>query len=223
MNLSRIEYYFADLLSVLEKPNVEDWTIELISDYASVSQNQDAWPKCIHEGKLQICDNTWFVGTANKDDSTFIITDKVYDRSVVLSFDKKGEKFEIDSAKPIKMNNDSFQRLLKAASKFTDPKDAERFNAMIKNLGDQVKDLFEIAFGNRIANQLETFVPAYIACGGTVEEAVDIMFAKKILRKLEGNYEDKTKENLMLLEDEINSKYKGRMPITIATIKRLLG
>ena len=88
MNLSRIEYYFADLLSVLEKPNVEDWKIELISDYASISQNKEAWPELIKEGKLQISDNTWFVGTANKDDSTFIITDKVYDRSVVLNFDK---------------------------------------------------------------------------------------------------------------------------------------
>lgn len=75
MNLSRIEYYFADLLSVLEKPDVEDWKIELISDYASITQNQDAWPRLISEGKLQISDNTWFVGTANKDDSTFIITD----------------------------------------------------------------------------------------------------------------------------------------------------
>ena len=106
MNLSRIEYYFADLLSVLEKPNVEDWKIELISDYASIAQNnKDVWPKLIHEGKIQIGDNTWFVGTANKDDSTFIITDKVYDRSVVLNFDKKGEKQKIDHSLPIKMNN----------------------------------------------------------------------------------------------------------------------
>lgn len=58
MNLSRIEYYFADLLSVLEKPNTEDWKIELISDYASITQSTKAWPKLIHEGKLQISDNT---------------------------------------------------------------------------------------------------------------------------------------------------------------------
>ena len=34
------EYDFADLLSVLEKPNVEDWKIELISDYeAKIEKN----------------------------------------------------------------------------------------------------------------------------------------------------------------------------------------
>ena len=220
MNLSRIEYYFADLLSVLEKPNVEDWKIELISDYASISPNQDAWPKLIHEGKLQIGDNTWFVGTANKDDSTFIITDKVYDRSVVLAFDKKGEKEKIDPSAPIKLNNDDFQKLLNAAKKFKDPKDEARFRTMIENLDHQVKEMFQITFGNRISNQLEMFVPVYIECGGTVDEAVDIMFSRKILRKLEGIYDEDTKVKLDMLKDEIEGKYK--MPITIAAIQRMV-
>ena len=220
MNLSRIEYYFADLLSVLEKPNVEDWKIELISDYASVSQNKDAWPQLIHEGKLQIGDNTWFVGTANKDDSTFIITDKVYDRSVVLSFDKKGEKEKVDNSTPIQMNSNDFWSLLKTASKFKSPSDESKFRDMIKNLDTQVKDMFQITFGNRISNQLETFVPVYIECGGTVDEAVDIMFSRKILRKLEGIYDEDTKVKLDMLKDEISSRYK--MPITIAAIQRMV-
>lgn len=220
MNLSRIEYYFADLLSVLEKPNVEDWKIELISDYASISQNKEAWPQLIHEGKLQIGDNTWFVGTANKDDSTFIITDKVYDRSVVLSFDKKGEKEKIDNSTPIQMNSNDFWSLLKTASKFKSPSDESKFRDMIKNLDTQVKDMFQITFGNRISNQLETFVPVYIECGGTVDEAVDIMFSRKILRKLEGIYDEDTKVKLDMLKDEISSRYK--MPITIAAIQRMV-
>lgn len=220
MNLSRIEYYFADLLSVLEKPNVEDWKIELISDYASISQNKEAWPQLIHEGKLQIGDNTWFVGTANKDDSTFIITDKVYDRSVVLSFDKKGEKEKVDNSTPIQMNSNDFWSLLKTASKFKSPSDESKYRDMIKNLDTQVKDMFQITFGNRISNQLETFVPVYIECGGTVDEAVDIMFSRKILRKLEGIYDEDTKVKLDMLKDEISSRYK--MPITIAAIQRMV-
>lgn len=221
MNLSRIEYYFADLLSVLEKPNVEDWKIELISDYASIAQNnKDVWPKLIHEGKLQIGDNTWFVGTANKDDSTFIITDKVYDRSVVLNFDKKGEKQKIDSSLPIKMNNTDFQQLLRDASRFKAPADETKFNEMIKYLDKQIKEKFEIAFGNRIANQLEVFVPVYIECGGTVEEAVDIMFSRKILRKLEGSYDENTKQKLYELGEELLDKYK--MPISIDVIEKMV-
>ena len=221
MNLSRIEYYFADLLSVLEKPDVEDWKIELISDYASITQNQDAWPRLISEGKLQISDNTWFVGTANKDDSTFIITDKVYDRSVVLTFDKKGEKERVASAQPIKMNNEDFQRLLARAEKFTDSKSEAHFREMLSNLDEWVRDLFQITFGNRIANQLEKFVPVYLACGGSVDEAVDVMFSRKVLRKLEGIYDEKTKENLADLAEWIEGE-KYELPTTLDTIKKMI-
>lgn len=221
MNLSRIEYYFADLLSVLEKPNVEDWKIELISDYASISQNKEAWPELIKEGKLQISDNTWFVGTANKDDSTFIITDKVYDRSVVLNFDKKGEFEKVDNSTSIQMNNSDFQALLHSSARFTNASDQSRFKEMLRYLDDTVKDYFQITFGNRIANQLEKFVPVYIACGGTVDEAIDIMFSRKVLRKLEGIYDENTKENLDLFKDDIKQR-KFNMPITIKAIERMV-
>lgn len=221
MNLSRIEYYFADLLSVLEKPNTEDWKIELISDFASITQNTKAWPKLIHEGKLQISDNTWFVGTANKDDSTFIITDKVYDRSVVLNFDKKGEYEKIEGSNPIQMNNTDFQALLHQASRFVDKASEARYREMIKYLDDTVKESFQITFGNRIANQLDKFVPVYIACGGTVDEAIDIMFSRKVLRKLEGLYDENTKENLDLFKEEIK-EHKYIMPITIKAIERMV-
>lgn len=221
MNLSRIEYYFADLLSVLEKPNTEDWKIELISDFASINQNTKAWPKLIHEGKLQISDNTWFVGTANKDDSTFIITDKVYDRSVVLNFDKKGEYEKIEGSNPIQMNNTDFQALLHQASRFVDKASETRYREMIKFLDETVIELFQITFGNRIAIQLDKFVPAYIACGGTVDEAIDIMFSRKVLRKLEGLYDENTKENLDLFKEEIKNR-KYNMPITIKAIERMV-
>ena len=221
MNLSRIEYYFADLLSVLEKPNVEDWKIELISDYASISQNKEAWPELIKEGKLQISDNTWFVGTANKDDSTFIITDKVYDRSVVLNFDKKGEFEKVDNSTSIQMNNSDFQAMLHSSARFTNASDQSRFKEMLRYLDDTVKEYFQITFGNRIANQLEKFVPVYIACGGTVDEAIDIMFSRKVLRKLEGIYDENTKENLDLFKDDIKQR-KFNMPITIKAIERMV-
>ena len=192
----------------------------LISDFASITQNQDAWPKLISEGKLQISDNTWFIGTANRDDSTFIITDKVYDRSVVLTFDKKGEKEKVANAQPIKMNNEDFQRLLVRAEKFTDAKSESRFREMLSTLDEQVRELFQITFGNRIANQLEKFVPVYLACGGTVDEAVDVMFSRKVLRKLEGIYDENTKANLEMLKDEIElQEYK--LPITLEAIKRM--
>ena len=48
MNISRVEYYFAEMLSILEMPNKDEWIVELVSS---------AWPddpKNIVEGKLKI-------------------------------------------------------------------------------------------------------------------------------------------------------------------------
>ena len=78
MNIARVEYYFAEVLSVLEMPSKEEWTLDLVPT---------AWegdPKLLTDGKIRVSDSTWFVGTANNDDSTFTITDKVYDRAMPI-------------------------------------------------------------------------------------------------------------------------------------------
>jgi hypothetical protein len=85
MNLARIEYYFADFLSILEK-KPEEWSVPLIP--SNDDTNPDNRPKYLvdHCTSLFITQNIWFIGTANRDESTFGITDKVYDRAQVLDF-----------------------------------------------------------------------------------------------------------------------------------------
>ncbi len=51
-------------------------------------------PKKIKEGKLQVPSNMWYIGTINNDDSTFMVTDKVYDRAMPIDINDKGEVFE---------------------------------------------------------------------------------------------------------------------------------
>jgi 5-methylcytosine-specific restriction endonuclease McrBC GTP-binding regulatory subunit McrB len=68
MNLARIEYYFAEFLSIMEMPDLSEWKIDLVPDI------WDSDPKMIINGKINIPQNVWFIGTANKDDSTFTIT-----------------------------------------------------------------------------------------------------------------------------------------------------
>ena len=72
---------------------------------------------------------------------------------------------------------------------------------------DFVKDAFDINFGNRIMVQIENFVPVYVALGGTKEEALDYMFARKIFRKMSGLYEDYVKDNLLALQKLLSSVY----------------
>ena len=42
-------------------------------------------PPQLKDGRIKLPPNMWFVGTANNDDSTFAISDKVYDRAMVLN------------------------------------------------------------------------------------------------------------------------------------------
>ena len=204
MNISRVEYYFADLLSVLEYP-VADWKLKIMSvphDFVP--------PVKLENGFVQIPENSYFVGTANRDDSTFTITDKVYDRAITLEFLKKNDAFTVsENVEKIHVTASALRGLYAAA----EADSANAFNAQDKARLDKISgfvyDTFDVAVGNRILNQLEKIVPAFIACGGTKEDALDFMLCKKLFSKLEGRFEDYVKpalEETLALMDETYGK-----------------
>ena len=201
-NIARVEYYFADFLSVLEYPK-QDWKIRVMN----LPYEFDA-PTMLHDGVLKIEENTYFVCTANKDDSTYSISDKVYDRAIILDFDDKNEPFTVkEEVKPIRLGYHQLQKLFNDALKdknnrLTDD-DLKQFSAIT----NYVLENFDVAFGNRILNQINTFVPVYVKTGGTKLEALDFMFARKILYKLEGRFEDYVKNNLITLKHLIEKTY----------------
>ena len=204
MNISRVEYYFADLLSVLEYP-VADWKLKIMGvphDFVP--------PVKLENGFVRIPENSYFVGTANRDDSTFTITDKVYDRAITLEFLKKNDAFTVsENVEKIHVTASALRGLYAAA----EADSANAFNAQDKARLDKISgfvyDTFDVAVGNRILNQLEKIVPAFIACGGTKEDALDFMLCKKLFSKLEGRFEDYVKpalEETLALMDETYGK-----------------
>ena len=88
MNIARVEYYFAEMLSILEMPSRDEWVIEL------VPSSWDTDPKKLEAGKLHIPGNMWYIVTINNDDSTFAVTDKVYDRAMPIDINDKGQVFD---------------------------------------------------------------------------------------------------------------------------------
>jgi len=177
MNLARIEYYFAEFLSIMEMPNVSEWIIDVIAS----SRADD--PKHLEEGKLLIPQNIWFIGTANNDDSTFTITDKVYDRAISLFFDNKGQAFDAPYTEALPLPADYLLGLYEQAKQ--DYPISEDTLEKFAILDDYVIEHFKLAFGNRIMKQLNSFVPCYVAAGGTELEAFDFIFKTKILKKFE--------------------------------------
>ncbi|MBD5086426.1 MAG: hypothetical protein HDT32_03600 [Clostridiales bacterium] len=218
MNLSRIEYYFADFLSALEEEKPENRKVNLISrDVRGVC------PEYIVEGNLSIGDNTWFIGTANKDDSTFAISDKVYDRAIVLEFDKREEEFSVDkSSYPRGVSYAELNVLLTNASSLS-PEMKKEIKGHVDWLDERMQTYFEISFGNRISKQIYKFVPAYVTCGGKIEEAIDTIFVTKVLRKLQGFYDESTKKGLEeFLSDLRKSEKDDKFKMTRKAIQNMI-
>jgi len=218
MNISRIEYYFADFLSILEYPP-EDWKVRVFEPVLG-----QELPNKLPDGYVSIPENTWFIGTANTDDSTFTITDKVYDRAVVLDFAEKFSPITSNyTSDPIRIDYMTLKKMFVAAqndsSKRLSATDEEKFAKVC----DYVAEAFDLRFGNRIMVQINNFVPVYVALGGTKEEALDFMFARKILRKLNGAFEDDVKDKLIALLKLLNATYgKGTFKQTEKAINKLL-
>ncbi len=125
----------------------------------------------------------WFIGTANNDDSTFAISDKVYDRAMVINLDKKANSFECEYNNNYKLSFTHFNDLILESRK--EYKMSNRNYKRLKTLDKYLIDHFHITFGNRIMKQIKDYIPVVVSCGGNEVEAIDDIVSKKILRKLE--------------------------------------
>ena len=223
MNLARIEYYFADFLSVLEKPNQTEWIVPLVSGYSELDEDQKPKYLDYSNDAANICvtNNIWFVGTANNDDSTSLITDKVYDRAQVLDMDRREEAFKGKRVSQISVDVESILRLFNDAKSDASNKLTTDDKDKIELVDGLLKEM-DITFGNRIMSQMDDFVPVYIACGGTKEGAIDYLITHKILRKLDERYEPYLVTKLTELESGLNEIYGlNKFSQSIAKIKKL--
>ena len=189
MNISRVEYYFAEMLSILEMPNKDEWIVELVSS----SWKTD--PKKIKEGKLKIPPNCWYIGTINNDDSTFMVTDKVYDRAMPIDINDKGQVFEPIDTEAQDINYSYLDKLFQEG--IQNNQMSEDTLNKIEEMDNYVIKHFRIAFGNRIVMHMKKFVPIYVACGGDEVSGVDYFLARKVLRKFE-------QLNISYIRDEID-------------------
>lgn len=193
MNLARIEYYFAEMLSVLEMPSQDEWVLDL------VPTAWDGDPEKLDAGKIRVCASTWFVGTANNDDSTFTITDKVYDRAMPIELNERADAFECDLQLHCDITAEHLEYLFQKA-KVEHPISEEALEKMQK-LDNYLVTRFKLSFGNRIMKQMYDFIPVYVACGGTELGGMDYIIARKVLKKFESM-------NVTFVRDEITGLIK---------------
>ena len=218
LNISRVEYYFADFLSVLEYPE-EEWKLRIMHLPVGFLP-----PVKLEEGYIKIPANSYFVGTANKDDSTFAIADKVYDRAITIDFDNRNEPFEPEGdSEPITLGKSKLDLLFAEAEAITENAFTAEDIAKLSKVTDFIYNEFDVAFGNRVLNQISVLVPTYIACGGAKEEVLDFILARKVLVKLEGRFEDYIKDSLKQLLLILDNVYgSGTFAICEKAIENLI-
>ena len=156
-----------------------------------------AWegdPVKFDAGKIKVSDAAWFVGTANNDDSTFTITDKVYDRAMPIELNERADAFECDPEPNCDITAEHLQELFEKA-KEQYPISDEVLEKMQK-LDNYLITRFKLSFGNRIMKQMYDFIPVYVACGGTELGGMDYIIARKVLKKFESM-------NVTFVRDEI--------------------
>lgn len=218
MNISRVEYYFADFLSVLEYPE-EEWKIKIMQlPYNFIP------PAKLDDGVIQIPNNVYFVGTANKDDSTFTITDKVYDRAITIDFDNRNDAFNVNGdASTINLSRSALAKLYQEAKNNKSYQMTDNDYQKFQTISGYIYDQFDITFGNRILNQISELVPVFVSCGGTKEEALDFLLSRKVISKIEGRFEEYVKNALRELLNLIHKTYgKDVLKRSEKTIQNLM-
>ena len=198
MNLSRIEYYFSDFLSLMEHEE-HNREIKLLNIKLNRYENNVKYDYlALTDGHtIKIPTNVWFIGTANRDESTFEISDKVYDRAQTMNFNKRAPKVR-SYTEPIPqkfLKYSDLSKLLNDAIKYGNFEAED--NLIIKGV-EKILQPFNISFGNRILKQIEEFVKIYCACfndgASVLNEAVEKIILSKVVSKLEfKNVENKDK------------------------------
>lgn len=191
MNLARVEHYFSQFLSVLEKQANNRELILYDKQYEGRLYNSDRYPY-----KIEVGDNIKFIGTVNIDESTYHFSDKVLDRANVITLNvlNYSEKKNWKTEKFIPANNpvwtkEDFDKLIKSDDQNEEP------NMRIRELLWKLHELLHsmnanLGVGPRILVRVESYMrnipEAFKEFELTASEALDYQLAQRILTKIRG-------------------------------------
>ncbi len=202
MNLARVEYYFAEFLSLMEIPDPELRLLPIVPD-ARASD-----PQQFENGALRLPENIWFVGTVDGEAQN-PISDKVFDRAMVLTLGEACPPFAGADACAC-LSYAHFAEMVAAAERdFPLP---QQFAEKLAALDATLIRTLRLTFGNRIRKQIGTYLSFYAACGGDRTDALDDILSAKILRKLEAGDTGRIRGEISALMEELTALFgAGRM------------
>lgn len=215
MNLARVEYYFSDILSIMEtrRCNEEDEIItnvllsetQIGRDAASISTYGDVY----------MPQNLYIIGTVNMDETTFPFSKKVLDRANTIEFNKVDLSYSFDDEEDsTEDQNDNDQcrvyhnNFLK--SEFLKIKDCKgnkdiALRTIDRLIGiNNILQKYDNHFGYRVRDEI-VFYMIYALKYDLMDfdEAFDFCMVQKILPKISGSSSE-TLEILASIFEYIN-------------------
>lgn len=214
MNLARVEYYFSDILSLMETRKLNE-DKEIITNYLlkkeSIGNDAEAISKY---GDVYIPQNVYIIGTVNMDETTFPFSKKVLDRANTIEFNKVNLNYSFEhifienNIEPKNYHNDFLK------SEFLKIKDCIEYKDTAEDVIDNLININNILekynyhFGYRVRDEI-VFYMIYADKYKLLDtdEAFDICIVQKILPKISGSSDD-VKDVLIDLFEEFNLGYK---------------
>lgn len=196
MNLARVEYYFSDLLSVMESRDRKNG--EMVS--APVVEVKEA-----DGGKLLLRDNFYIIGTVNMDETTHPFSPKVLDRANTIEYndvvlDHFGFLANDSIVESVSIDNKQVAgRFLNLKDAFSDHEDLVRKVTKLLVEVNAALEPIKAHFGYRVRDEV-CFYMIYNDEGELLEfnEAFDFQLLQKVLPRLTGN-DPKTEKALKVL------------------------
>jgi len=153
MNLSHVEYYFADFLSVLESGRDQHgWTKGTIKIHNVDSNNVKEGKKSnLPPKEINLPPNLYIIGSVNIDETTYMFSPKVLDRAFAIEFREVDLDKYLASMQneQINISEDEFKKLLKPLR-----------DELLKDLRNNGKFCAVVADKNEIKNAINELDPA---------------------------------------------------------------
>jgi len=211
MNLARVEYYFSDLLSIIE---TQEWkgdrivTMPLINKDTLATENQSIY------GNLSLPDNVYLIGTVNMDETTHPFSKKVLDRANTIEFNYIDLMQFPDQVEPL-----------------DEPASVQASNALLRSEYLQLIDAYgehqqivknttaKLAKVNDILEQIHSHVGFRIrdaVCFYMIynerfgllseDEAFDLQLSQKILPRVQGSSSSVKRVLLLLMQEALGKR-----------------
>ena len=218
MNLARVEYYFSDILSIMETRTLNKEYGEIVTnrffDKKSLENtDSDAY---IKYWDVYLPDNVYIIGTVNMDETTFPFSRKVLDRANTIEFNKVNLDFDFDSIfadeeESRVLHNDFLKSNFLKLADCRASKDiaVKVINKLIEI--NQILEKYNYHFAYRVRDEI-TFYVIYAIKNNlfTFEEAMDRCIVQKILPKISGSSNECFEALVDLFEYFTNVKFDNR-------------